>query len=270
MESSKPKYGSLLFILLILIILVPTAVVVYFFANQEQEDEISNGITQPTPISKAEEAGREFSHNNCEGKGSIPITVSPMKEEDFAFIIPYGLTIGNHVTPIDHQYFSPTDFHSVRDTYEVFAMADGRIIEIQHRYIPSTSENTRAVDEYRIVIMHTCTFYTYYDLVTSLTPDIKREFDSKVKNNYAGGLSIDVKAGDLIGKIGGQTLDFAVWDMEKPLKGFVNPESYKAEPWKIYTADPYNYYSEELSELLTKFSASFFGFRDRCRLSDPI
>jgi hypothetical protein len=92
-----------------------------------------------------------------------------MNEEDFAFIIPYGLMIGNHVTPIDHQYFSPTVFNSPRDAYDVYAMADGKIVNIQKRM-------TERGEEYRLVFMHTCTFFTYFDLVTSLTTQIQEEF----------------------------------------------------------------------------------------------
>ena len=98
--------------------------------------------------------------------------------------------------------------------------------------------------------MHTCTFFTYYDLVTGLESDIREEFDKKKNNNYAT-LDIEVKEGELIGWIGGQTLDFAVWDTETTLD-FIVPEHYESEAWKIHTADPYNYYSGELKELLTE------------------
>ena len=65
---------------------------------------------------------------------------------------------------------------------------------------------------------------------------------------------MDVKAGDLIGRIGGQTLDFAVWDTTKPLTGFIVPEHYDAEPWKLYTVDPLQYYTDELKAMiLTKY-----------------
>jgi len=190
-------------------------------------------------------------YQNCEGSGSVELGTSPMDEEDFEFIIPYGLMVGGHVTPIDHQYFQPVDMNSPRDAYEVYAMADGKIVEIQHRYDPPSEYNSSGVDEYRIVFMHTCTFYTYYDLVTSLAPDIQSEFDAHKEKNYAS-LDITVNEGLLIGYIGGQTLDFAVWDTEIQLGGFVIPEHYSSEAWKIHTADPYHYYSADLLEFLTE------------------
>lgn len=196
-------------------------------------------------------AGRQLSNGKCEGEGPVKLGASPMRPDDFAFIIPYGLMVDGHVTPIDHQYFSPTDFHSAPDTYPVYAMADGRITDISHRG-ESIGYQGRPSNDYRFVFSHTCTFLTYYDLVTSLAPDIKTEFEKAAKKNgnfsYAS-LDIEVKQGQLVGYIGGQTLDFAVWDTEKPLKGFVSPELYEGERWKIYTADPLDYLTDELKEI---------------------
>jgi hypothetical protein len=155
-----------------------------------------------------------------------------MKAEDFSHIEPYGLMVGGHVTPIDHQYYSPTVFNSPKDTYEVRAMGDATIVNVE-------VHPTRT----RLVFSVSCTFFYYYDLLTSVEPGI---------NDKA--VPISVKAGQLIGHIGGQTLDFAVWDTTKPLKGFVVPEHYKSESWKIYTADPLNYYTDTLKALtLSKY-----------------
>lgn len=204
----------------------------------------------PRRLSEEEEKGMQLSHGQCNGRGPVTLGTSPMKEEDFAFIIPYGLMIGAHVTPIDHQYFSPTIFSSPRDTYEVRAMADGRIVDIQHRVHPPSEDNPSGTDEYRLVFTHTCTFFTYYDLLTSLASDIKAEFEKEARDNYAS-VDIPVTEGQLIGRIGGQTLDFAVWNTEITLEGFVVPEHYDSEAWKIHTVNPYDYYSEELKTLLT-------------------
>ncbi|KKW05395.1 MAG: hypothetical protein UY40_C0021G0004 [candidate division CPR1 bacterium GW2011_GWC1_49_13] len=49
-------------------------------------------------------------------------------------------------------------------------------------------------------------------------------------------------------------MDFAVWDTTKPLTGFVNPDSYQAENWKIYTADPLDYVTAQIKEkMLAKY-----------------
>ncbi len=115
--------------------------------------------------SEAVKDGKKLSNNNCEGEEKPKITNLPMKYEDFKFIIPYGLTAGGHVTPIDHQYFSPMVFNSPRDKYPVYAMADSKIVDIGER-------ETKKGTEYRLVFSVSCKLFYYYDLVTSLTPDL--------------------------------------------------------------------------------------------------
>ena len=246
-------------IILILAAIVIAALVLTTFVKipEENEDEriqeanenIEESVEYTDPeLAAAVEAGKRLSGNNCEGTGPIELTNSPMNMEDVSVIEPYGLMIGAHVTPIDHQYFAPAEFDSPRDSYEVYATADGKIVNIQHR-VSNVTSGHHITDEYRMVFSHTCTFLTYYDLVTSLAPNIKAEFDANESNNNAN-VDIEVKAGQLIGWIGGQTLDFAVWDTEKPLTGFVVPEHYDVEQWKIYTANPFDYYTQELTDLL--------------------
>src|SRR3989344_5271720 len=175
----------------------------------------SENSSQGEKDNAAIKAGKQLTYNACSGSGPRELTRLPMEESDYAMILPYGLTVGGHVTPIDHQFFSPTVFNSPRDTYPVYAMADSKIVDIQ----PRTNERGT---EYRFVFTMSCTFLYYYDLVTSLAPGIKTSFDKHQFN-------IDVKAGQLVGKIGGQTLDFAVWDTTKLLTNFINPNSYAGE-----------------------------------------
>ena len=209
--------------------------------NQDNEQRGAMGTEQiDTNPDPAIQAGKQLSNNSCEGDAKPKLSVLPMKYEDFAFIIPYGMTAGGHVTPIDHQYFPPTVFRSPRDTYEVRAMADARLVDIGER---TTDKGT----EYRLIFAMSCKLFYYYDLVTSLTPELKQAYVQRRVN-------IPIKAGQVIGRIGGQTLDFAVWDMDMRLTGFVVPEHYDAEMWKIHTVDPLIYYTEDLKkEALSKY-----------------
>lgn len=217
---------------LLLVILIALAVIVVgggiVILVRRESGSSTNPLTNPTDrgTSEAVKAGQDLSHGNCSGEGPGTLTRSPMDPDDFSIIIPYGLMVGGHVTPIDHQYFAPKDYKSPRDAYEVYAMADSHLVDIG----PRTNERGT---EYRLVFSLTCTFLYYYDLVTSLAPDIKAEYDKKKNASGYAVVDIPVKAGQLIGKIGGQTLDFAVWDTTKPLTGFVNPASYVGERWKI-------------------------------------
>src|SRR3989344_4341526 len=206
-------------------------------------NEILNQVQDDNPdveLTSADRAGMTLSAGRCEGTDKPKLTHLPMDMEDFAFIIPYGMTAGGHVTPIDHQYFTPTVFRSPRDTYEVRAMADARLVDIGER---TTDKGT----EYRLIFAMSCKLFYYYDLVTSLTPELKQAYVQRRVN-------IPIKAGQVIGRIGGQTLDFAVWDMDMRLTGFVVPEHYDAEMWKIHTVDPLIYYTEDLKkEALSKY-----------------
>lgn len=227
--------------------------------NLKQGSE--SGVPYTSPVKnevtkEALKAGKDLSDGKCDGSGPVSLTTSPMKAEDFNFIIPYGLMVDGHVTPIDHQYFSPAVFDSPQDTYEVRAMADAKIVEISHRS-RVVGDSSKPSNDYRFVFMHSCTFFTYYDLVTSLSPEVKTEYDKVVQRHGSSSqarMNMGIKAGQVIGKIGGQTLDFAVWDTEKPLTGFITADLYKGERWKIYTADPLDYYSDELKTLaLSKY-----------------
>ncbi len=217
---------------------------IVWWVNREKESVVSSGAPTAQPRSEksaenaAVKAGKVIARNQrCEGNEAGKLTRLPMDETDYSMIIPYGLMVGGHVTPIDHQYFSPAVFDSPRDAYPVYAMADSTIVDISER------TNERGT-EYRFVFMMSCTFFYYYDLVTSLAPEIKAVYESRKRDD----IRIPLKAGDLVGRIGGQTLDFAVWDTTKPLKGFIVPEHYNAEVWKLYTADPLDYYTAEVKE----------------------
>ncbi|MGD8373953.1 MAG: hypothetical protein PVI21_03795 [Candidatus Woesebacteria bacterium] len=216
------------------------AILVIFKSDVSQSN--GNDEMPQAQESIAVQAGKNLSHQACTGEDvTNKLSVSPMKPEDFNIVVPYGLVVGAHVTPIDHQYFTPKDYNSPVDAYEVYAMGDAHIVDISARTRPFG-------EEYRLVFSVSCTYFYYYDLVTSLVPDIKAAYDDYKQNSTP--IDLPVSAGQLIGYIGGQTLDFAVWDTTKPLSGFVIPEHYSSEPWKIYTADPLNYYTDELKTFI--------------------
>lgn len=186
--------------------------------------------------------GKNLSAQRCTGTDKPKLTHLPMNSADVAMILPYGLMIGGHVTPVDHQYFSPKNFNSKTNAYPVYAMADSRIVGIGTRQHPYQGHDTsETVTDYRIVFTVSCKLLYYYDLVTGLAPDLKAAYDSQGNN-----IDFTVKSGQLIGYIGGQTLDFAVWDTDSNLTGFVVPDHYTGESWKIHTVDPLDYETDEV------------------------
>ncbi|HEV7453980.1 MAG TPA: hypothetical protein VGO07_01850 [Candidatus Saccharimonadales bacterium] len=187
-----------------------------------------------------------------QNSGTVQLTHEPMDMRDVSTILPAGTLAGAHVTPIDHLYFYPNDMTN-RDAAPVYAMADG--------YIVSYSVRTQKVDngaaqkaEYQLYFQHSCSFYTYFDLLTSLEPGLAKQIDA------SGGkdLHIPVKSGQQIGRVGAQSLDTAVYNFDLTLKGFVNPDSYKTELYKLHTDDFFKYFKNPaLDEMLAKDQRKF-------------
>ena len=101
--------------------------------------------------------------------------------------------------------------------------------------------------------MHSCTFFTIFIHLGELAPSIA-DLTGEITNGrtWMGtrNAPIPVRAGDPIAKFGGQTLDWSVHDSETTLQGFVVPEHYETEPWKIHTVDPFPFYEDSLRSAL--------------------
>jgi hypothetical protein len=179
-------------------------------------------------------------------KGPVRFTHPPMRVEDIGSIVPMGLMVGAHVTPSDHIYLYPKDMKAGRYACDVFAPADGFITTIQHRTsMQGSSETKRDYDDYRVVIEHSGTFWCYYDLITRLAPDLDDQVRSGLGERGGFRGRIPVKAGQVIGKIGARSLDMGVVNYESRL-GFIVPDHYDREPWKIHTVDPFDCFEEPL------------------------
>src|SRR6185369_10330941 len=180
----------------------------------------------------------------CTSADRVTLTHTPMDLADINTILPMGLTAGAHVTPIDHLYFYPKA--KERDAVPVYAMADGVIKDITER-TQSTDTGAAKKGEFRIIMQHSCQTITYFDLVTSLDPAIAKAW----KAPHIGSLSIPIKAGQVIGRIGGQSLDTAVYNMNLTLPGFIHPAMYTGEFWKVHADDFFAYFNDPLrSEFL--------------------
>ncbi len=183
------------------------------------------------------------------GSGAVRLTHPPMALADVDTILPLGLMAGEHVTPVDHIYLAPLEWEKPPGTYAVSAVATGTIVETSYR----PGDNGKA-GVYRVVLEHTGTFYTYYDLIDVLEASIAAQIPVTVVTQsevYRG--RIPVTGGQLIGRIGNKTLDFSVVDTERPLPGFIVPAHYVREPWKLFTVDTFEAYDEPLrSQLIAK------------------
>ncbi len=212
-------------------------------------DPLSAGPTR-APVGQSFEQGIEIDERftGCNGSGPVNFEHSPMRFEDFSTIVPYGLVVGAHVTPIDHMYFTMKDRSLGRDSYEVRAIQDGVIYNLQPRDINVDTGQSKE-REWRMDIAHTCTFHSYFDLLTSLEPSILAEWEKTQGGRTARWSGIPVKSGQVVGRIGGQTLDFGVYDYETVLSGFVFPAHYDREVWKVHTVDPFPYFPPDIREI---------------------
>jgi hypothetical protein len=185
------------------------------------------------PITK----GKALSNGQCTGSGTKPLTHAPMNVQDVSDIQPMGLTVGAHVTPVDHEYYYGSNQNAPVDTYPVYADADGTIAAVEK------AQNGNYYNWW-ITIAHSCTFLSNYNLMTSIAPNILAALPAGWGPNSNGNVHIPVKSGQLIGYVGHQSLDFQVWNTQVNLKGFLHPIAYNnAEPWKVNTVAPLDYFT---------------------------
>ncbi len=182
---------------------------------------------------------------------SIMFDYPPFNLSKVVFIEPLGAMIGNHVTPIDHQYYSALD-HMLQDQavimVDVYSPASGTVTQIQHMSsLPG--DEAIPIDDYRIVIEHTSTISSVYIHLDTLSEKIAAV--APLPGEYAS-VNVAFGAGETIGYYSG-TIDYNVVDEDIVLTGFVNPASYQAEPWKIHIPDPFDYFNEPIkSQLIEK------------------
>lgn len=182
----------------------------------------------------------------CKGKGIITFTSPPMRIGDIELIEPIGLMIGGHVTPIDHGYYyakgwlSPGNREDATKFRDIMAPASGIVTSVQS--MPQEYSSS-SIGDYRLIIHHTCSFYTIYIHINQLSEKLLAIADTQ--NIVA------VEAGEVIGKAPG--FDFSVHNDDITLSGFIIPETYAAEPWKLHNVDMFDYFAEPTrAQLLEK------------------
>ncbi len=202
-----------------------------------------------------------WSLGKCQGTGPIRLKASPIRIEDLKSITPMGLMVGGHVTPSDH-----LGMQSSKELFDVVAPADGFIVAIQLRNMPTLDPaNPGEKHEYQIIIEHSCTFWTFLDLINELDPMILKAVagapeagvsgSREITGGPASHFRIPVKAGQVLGVVRGKHgIDFAVVNTEVTLAGFVVPAHYNSYPAKIHTVDPFDYYDEPLKSRMLEFN----------------
>ena len=230
--------------------------------HPDQPPKAAETPRKDEPKARTLDLNKMWSRGRAVGKGPLRFTHPPMRPEDIDKVLPYGLMVGGHVMPIDHGYFYPKDLKSDQPHFDVFAPADGFIVLVGHRVkLTGSTEKAREYDDYALTIEHSATFYTQYDLLTALSPAVLKQLDAAVLKRFQDkqqgptvNVRIAVKAGDVIGTVGGRSLDFGVVNSEQTLKGLLSPELYGHYGWRVHLADPYAYFDEPLRGKLLKLN----------------
>jgi hypothetical protein len=224
--------------------------------NKDKHPKVASDSKQF--VTDAVKRGQYLSKDNCTGEGSKKLNSGPMRPSDISVIQPMGLMVGGHVTPVDHQYYYGTNQSAAKSTYDVLSPGDGKLVTIEVRPRGNAGYDVRGV------ISYSCTFFSYFDLANSLADDIAAKMPAGwEKINGPQKVDVALKEGQVVAKVGGQSLDYAVWDTTKTLSGLLVPEAYNnAEPWKINTVVPSDYYTDDLKDTLLPFYARSQAPRD--------
>jgi len=208
--------------------------------------------TAPTSGAPSSDLRTVFSHGTCQGTGVVRYAASPIAIADVGEFTPLGGMVGAHVTPIDHQYLYPRDLTAGRTRYNVFAPFTGHIVSIQPRVKRAGDPGSEPVGsvDYRVVFEGSCTYWVYYDLMTQLEPALLAAGGSSLAANNLVYVRIPVTAGQLVGHVGGQSLDLGTVNTDVTLPGLLVPAHYVAEPWKVHSVDGLDYFDEPIRSQL--------------------
>ena len=192
----------------------------------------------------------------CTEQGSAIFTSSVFPIDLITYIEPMGKMASSHVTPTDHLYVHRDPWAGEDNDY-VVAPAGGWIVEISNNEERTARWDTSImVPDHRILFMHSCTFFTIFIHLGELAPAVIEQIGDIPPNSQwfsTRSAPIQVNAGEPIAKMGLTGFDWSVHDTNTTLTGFVIPDHYEGENWKIHTVDPFQFYSEPLkSDLLSK------------------
>ena len=257
-NSSRPSVGSRLVrnkpLLIGLIVVLVAAIAGLAFILVKSGGERQSDMPAATTTAKTADqpAAPQSLFLQQYGQGckerDVAFTSAPMKMSDLAFIRPLGAMSDGHVTPTDHVYIGGPNPNAADNTYPVLMPADGTITQIgamPAQYIGDRQGQQVAPEDHRIVISHSCRYFSIYIHIHKLDEKLKAVVGT-LQPNESKQVSIDLKAGETVGYIGSSTFDWTPVDTTKKLSGFITPSRYEGESWKIHTVSPFDLYQGQL------------------------
>lgn len=238
-ESNKPLQKYWWIIAIGAGILIIAGIFLATFIGGVRKDDNKTGKNPQTLGSFAQ------SYSDTCKERDVAFTSPPLRMEDLGYIRPLGAMSDGHVTPTDHVYVGPVNTQVADNTYPVLMPADGTVVEVSRmpdQYIGDRSGQQLPAEDHRMVISFSCRYYAIYIHIHKLADTLKRQL-GELKPNESKRISVELKAGDTVGFIGGQTFDWTPVDTNVTLSGFISPKLYEQEPWKIHTVSPFDLYT---------------------------
>jgi len=198
--------------------------------------------------------GKALVNGLCSGAGTTSLTHAPMDVANIAVIEPMGNMVYDHVIPVDHEYYYGANPNAPANSYPVYATANGEIDAVGVNY----HNGPDPLPAWYVTLSHTCTFFTQYNLLTSLSPQVMAELPKGWNAQNTGNVHIRVTSGEIIGYDGGQSLDFSVMNTAVTNSGYLNPTAYNNfDAQYVNTVTPYGYFSPAVqSQILPKYERS--------------
>lgn len=188
----------------------------------------------------------------------VSFSYPPADLEKVVFIIPLGTMKDEHVFPTDHQYYVASYYQGLDDenVVDVYSPGDGVITEIEHHEYPS---GQKLEQDYRIIIKHSSKIFSYYIHVDNISEKIAETVIDLPAQGHEDikpvTVNIPVEAGEKIGTYKG-LLDYNVVDYGVEI-GYINPESYSFEEFKLHIQDPFIYFDDSVkTQLIAKCQRS--------------
>ncbi len=184
----------------------------------------------------------------CDEDAQPVFSHSPLAIEKMGYIVPMGQMLDGHVTPTDHVYVAPNNPQAADNTFDIVMPADGKIFEVSRmpaEYIGDRDQQKVAVDDFRITASFSCKYFAIFIHVHKLS-DTLAKAAGDVTAGQSKQVNVPLKAGELIAHLGGSTFDLTMLDTDSELKGFISPELYQGEKWKIHTISPFDVYTGTL------------------------
>jgi hypothetical protein len=164
------------------------------------------------------------------------------------YVVPLGLMFDSHVTPVDHQYFQ--NFKEPERWFDVYSPGPGRVIHLQHMNQTVADGPATPVDDYRLVIEHTCGISSIFIHIGRLSPSLAAVAPGPGEH---ASVDVAVEGGETVGA-SQRNVDFSIVDLNYTTDRLLETETYRAEPWKPHTPDPFGYFTDRLRQQMEDLS----------------